>query len=164
MKVKVAIFSIVVEVFGISVVLMSRGKWLTGRDFSNFYQVDSAAIPSAFAGQILQEQEAAFRFPQQKSAYAFVFDHILSLGRKVEGLDLDSITNLINDSSAYEWGETCTFNPDVKVVFLTEFDVAVGLLKLNKTDPQTYSHPYLRRTKWGYLTEKRHKELISLLD
>lgn len=77
---------------------------------------------------------------------------------------IQSLLQLINDPSSYEWGEYGTFELGMQLRFYNDAQKLVGILEFDKTElRQTKAIPYLKRTKWGVLSIKASERMQQII-
>jgi len=137
---------------------------VSGKDFKEIYSANDIALKELYEKQCQIELKVQLIFPLGKVSKAVVskgyfgFDKMLSLS------NTNKLLRIINDSASYEWGEVGTFIWDNEIIFYDLYGNRIGLVMIEEEGgKQIESYPYLKRTKWGSLTDNAFNEFNSLI-
>jgi hypothetical protein len=138
---------------------------ISSDQFIHVYKPGDAAMPENYDAQCQEEFNKNLTFPLGEVDYAILCCGYFSIDKILEKDKAKWILEILNDTSSYVWGEVGTFLSDKAIIYYDKNKKPIGITELEEEGgSQTYSYPYLRRTKWGALTEKAFKEINLLLE
>lgn len=139
-------------------------KYYTPDDFVQLYKPGEGANRENYTMQCKNEFDGNLSFPLAQVSKAVVYKGFFSFDNTLNTLITARLVEIINDTASYVWGEVGTFIPGRQIVFYDRDNKPIGITLLEEErGKQTYSYPYLRRTKWGALTDKAFKEIDELI-
>jgi len=136
---------------------------LDAQSFKEIYKPGEAAELDLYVTQCEDENKRNLKFPPGEVDNAIVNSGFFSFDHPIQKKNIPRIVALLNDTSTYIWGEVGTFLPGKKIVFYDKENKPLGITDIDINNFCTYSYPYLRRMKWGSLTEKASEELKNLI-
>ncbi|WP_425077912.1 hypothetical protein [Psychroserpens sp. S379A] len=113
---------------------------------------------------VLKEKTNGIEFPKAKLNSAKVYGKFFSADQKLNSTQAKKLTEILNDSSSYRWGEIGTFIKHKTIVFYDSDKNIIGITELDSDLRQTYSTPSTKTMKWGNLSDyglKKLKEIIT---
>jgi hypothetical protein len=131
--------------------------------FKEVYEQGEAAEKEVYAKQYEDELKHNLTFPLGEVDKVVVTKGYFSLDHTVKKEHVSQLIKLLNDTASYVWGEVGTFLPGKKLVFYDAANKPLGITNIDEDGTFTYSYPYLRRMKWGTLTQAANKELEQLI-
>ncbi len=136
---------------------------ISADDFKNVYEPGDAAKPENYNEQCKAEFENNLSFPLGKVSKAVLCKGFFSIDKTLSEANTKRLIEILNDTTSYAWGEIGTFIPDRQIVFYDKENNPLGITELEEERGlQSYSYPYLRRTKCGALTVKAFREIDKL--
>jgi hypothetical protein len=136
---------------------------LTSDDFKNVYKSGDAATQENYSTQCQAEFDSNLLFPLGQVSKAVFCKGFFSFDRTLSTDKTKRLIEILNDTASYVWGEVGTFIPDRAIVFYDKEGKPLGITELEEEGGrQSYSFPYLRRTKWGALTDNAMNEINTL--
>lgn len=113
---------------------------------------------------VLRERANGIEFPKAELYSAKIFGNFFSADQKLNSTQAKKLTEILNDSSSYRWGEIGTFIKYKTIVFYDSDKNIIGITELDSDLRQTYSTPSTKTMKWGNLSNsglKKIKEIIT---
>lgn len=136
---------------------------LDAADFKSFYENEAATIEN-YHEECSAEFEQNLNFPSKKIAKAVLITGFFAFDKALSQSSTERIIEILNDTTSYEWGEICCFDPGRKIIFYDTIGKLAGITVLDKEYKNlTHSFPYLKKMKWGALKSEPHKQLENLL-
>ncbi len=144
-------------------VFISCSSTLDADSFREVYKPGEAADQDLYKKQCAAEMNSKLEFPLGAVEKVIVDKGCFSFRHRVANKNIPRIVAILNDTSSYIWGEVGTFMLGKQVVFYDKEDKALGMTNIDIGGVCTYSYPYLRRMKWGALTDNASQELERLI-
>ncbi len=157
------ILTIILTVCGLLVYRFLTNPYrFTKDDFKQVYKNGDAATQENYIAQCKAEFEGNLFFPLGDVSKAVFCKGFFSLDKTLDSNKAKRLVTILNDTASYIWGESGTFLPDRAIVFYDKNNNPIGITELEEDGRQTYSHPYLKRTKWGALKDNAVNEINML--
>lgn len=158
------ILTIILTVCGLLVYrFLTYPYGLTSDDFKQVYKSGEAATQENYAAQCQAEFDSSVLFPIGQVSKAVFCKGFFSLDKSLDADKTKRLVEILNDTASYAWGEVGTFLPDRAIVFYDKDNKPLGITELEEERGlQSYSYPYLRRMKWGALTEKAFEQIDKI--
>jgi len=102
-------------------------------------------------------------FLLDKAAHSEIWNNSFPFRKHEFNLDqTERVLKILNDSSTYDWGEIGTPYYDKTIIFYGKKDEVIGYTIVS-FDAQTRSFPNVALTKWGLLSDKGFKDLLTAI-
>ena len=108
---------------------------------------------------VLREKTNGIEFPKAELNSAKIYGKFFSADQKLNSTQAKKLTEILNDSSSYRWGEIGTFIKHKTIVFYDSDKNIIGITELDSDLRQTYSTPSNKTMKWGNLSDSGLKKL-----
>lgn len=137
---------------------------LNSHSFKKLYKSGDVADKNLYPIQCDAEVKSNLNFPLGEVDKAIVCKGFFSFDHIMKNANINSVIEILNDTSSYVWGEVGTFILGKKIVFYDKKNNPVGITEIDVDGGFTYSYPYLKRMKWGSLTMEADKKLQKLIE
>lgn len=117
-----------------------------------------------YSSDVKYEKMNGIYFAKGLAKKARIYSGILNLSREINEADTKRLVEILNDSTSYDWGEIGTFELDKSIIFYDKDEKEVGVTQFDVSHRQTYSFPFLRTMKWGFLSYKGRDEIYEIID
>ncbi len=128
-------------------------------DFSNGTNEDKLTYKT----DVSKEKTNQIKFPQTDLNSAKIYGRFFSADQKLNLSQTKRLTEILNDSSSYRWGEIGTFEHNKTIVFYDSEKNIIGITELDSDLRQTYSIPSTKTMKWGNLSDKGLEKLKEII-
>ncbi|WP_456442013.1 hypothetical protein [Psychroserpens sp.] len=111
-----------------------------------------------------KEKNNGIEFSKTKLNSAKIYGKFFSADQKLNLSQAKHLTEILNDTSSYKWGEIGTFEHYKTIVFYDSDKNIIGITEIDTDLRQTYSTPSIKKMKWGYLSDiglEKLKEIIT---
>ena len=116
-----------------------------------------------YKADVLKEQTNGIEFPQAEIGSAKIYGKFFSADQKLNLTQAKQLTEILNDSSSYRWGEIGTFISYKTIVFYDSEKNIIGITELDSDLRQTYSTPSTKVMKWGNLSDNGLRKLKKMI-
>ncbi len=128
-------------------------------DFSNGADKDKLT----YKFDVEKEKNNGIKFPQTELNSAKIYGKFFSSDQKLNLSQAKRLTEILNDSSSYKWGEIGTFEHYKTILFYDLDKNIIGITEIDSDLRQTYSTPSAKTMKWGNLSDKGLEKLKEII-
>ncbi|MFK5982607.1 MAG: hypothetical protein QM499_06810 [Flavobacteriaceae bacterium] len=109
------------------------------------------------------EKKNGIIYPPVEPYSAKIYGKLLSIDENLNLIQTKLLTEILNDSSSYRWGEIGTFEHYKTIIFYDIDNNVIGITEIDSDLKQTYSTPSNKTMKWGNLSDKGERKLKEIL-
>lgn len=131
--------------------------------FQDMYPESEISYRKNYKKLVEQDLINGYSFLKNGAHYAVVFDNTFPYTKStLTSQNTMQIILLLNDSSAYEWGEFGTPEHSQTIVFYSSNSTPVGYTQIDPMG-EVENYPYRSLMKWGKLSKTSFNQLKELI-